>query len=729
MLERLENQTEAASRFLVTDGAYVQRWYGKLSVPASGFMGERLNAGMCPFLIDHDRTKLGGLVGSYEIEGDNLIFVVPMSKRSTSSEAANVWPDIDNGVRPGVSPGVDMFKVSILSEPDAPELEVEATKWDADELSSVTIPANAGARRLEYQERMSTAVWEQLETALAKTHDIDPSELLIKDDRRFSDSDRVLLEIQLGKDYYSAKLERDALARETLEKSEGVPESLEAQTDGQEDTTDMTTQHTALEDLLELGAKYNEEALAFQYHKEGKSKDDLFQAIVAKRDVARAEEVAAAKLAATSPPTPADAPTATGSQTAEDRYNITALGIQHEATDLAKEAVEAGKTEVEFREKLASIVINERRVTMTSKEQREYTQPFSFDHLAMWMLNKGDKDRMAKARFEVNTCEDFMAQVEMQTPSTAERATVAIPDAVVERMRVRPRPANRQDGYNGSEQLALTVASSAAAIATSVDYARSQMALYDRIPLLQYCDLMPGQVGDAKIPIWTAGPTVENPAEGALPAESTPTMVAHDIKPIAFATMVNINAIADLQTGRWLTDGVRMHMVPFLDEKILNFLLTDTTDGIMSITDIETVPTAAADWAKVVDMEVAIDENKAMDFGGRAYVMSVDMWGKFKTIDKSTGAGRYVLDLQPWGFNPGTMMINGYPALRTTLLPEKTVVFTDWWGNMKVPEWSGYEFSLDIITNALKPRITMYKFVHPKALTGRGSTVAKFTAS
>ena len=225
-------------------------------------------------------------------------------------------------------------------------------------------------------------------------------------------------------------------------------------------------------------------------------------------------------------------------------------------------------------------------------------------------------------------------------------------------------------------------------------------------------------------------------AEGTQTALSTPTLTALELTPQAFDSQVEITNIADLQTGMWLSDAVRQMMIPFIDQEVLKHALTNTTDGIVGVngnrTGIETIATGAASWSKFVEMESAIDANLAMEFGRRAYLLGTALWGRAKTIDKATGAGRFVLDVDPWGFHPGGYSINGYPALRTTLLGAggtNDAVFTDWFGNMKIPSWSGYEFSLDNITNALKPRITMYKFCRPKATTGRENTVAYFRHS
>ena len=138
--------------FIVTDGQPVERWYGTLEVPAEGFTGERLRAGALPFCIDHDERKLAGSVTGYRVEGSRLIITVPDDMRSESEAAQDVWPDIDKGVRPGVSPSVMIDEVAVLSAPTDDETKVRAVVWDADEISTVTTPANIGARKMSLGE-------------------------------------------------------------------------------------------------------------------------------------------------------------------------------------------------------------------------------------------------------------------------------------------------------------------------------------------------------------------------------------------------------------------------------------------------------------------------------------------------------------------------------------------------------------------------------------------------
>ena len=508
-----------------------------------------------------------------------------------------------------------------------------------------------------------------------------------------------------------------------------------------------------------------------------------------------ADNKAALEAAKAAPQGGAPDPAPAG-QTVDDVKAIFKLGSEHGVEKLAQASIEAGEDEKTFREKMATVVLTDRRVSMT-KGERESARGtmFSFDKLALYAMNKADKNVQLAARYEIDLVENHDNQ---RSPIAAK--AIIIPDHVIDAMRLAPAIGSRQ-------QLAVTTAGASAAIAESVDYMRSQMALYDRMPLMMYCDEMPNQVGDAKIPIWSEGPgvgatdgvasvnvtsagsgytaidaapavtfsggggsgaaavavktaagtavshvIVTNPgngytstptvsitgnatatavvgAEGVQTALSTPTLATLNLTPRAFDTQVEITEIANLETGRWLTEAIRMHMIPAIDEKVMRALLNDPTDGIRGLAGIKTVSSGAATWGKMVEMESEIDAEKAAEFGRRAYVVETGLWGSLKTIDKANGAGRFVLDPEPYAGLPGGYMINGYPALRTTLLPDNMAIFSDWYGNMKVPSWSGYEFSLDNITNPLKPRLTMYKFCRPKATTGRGFTVAQFTAS
>ena len=781
------------AEFVVTDGNPVQRWFGKLLVPASGYTGERLSAGQMPFLIDHDDRKLGGRVTEYRIEGDKLIMTVPDNMRSNSTEAGNVWPDIDSGVRPGVSPEVMVDELAILSEVDDPETIVSATVWDSGELSSVTMPANVAAHK------MSVNGGESGEGV----HFIPRIRYSLKAQEQL----HTLLRTKLSLNFVEFQ--------QKLSEGEGMVETLARE---QPETTIKESTEMLQADviaLVELAQEYGYPELGIEFAKAGKSREQLLEALLAKQREAMAEDKDTKdkkdkkddddkdKMSKQNAGAQAQAQGADGQQalsvvqTVQDVQNILKFGREHNLGDMAHEAIISGQTESQFRDKAGTIVLQDRRVTMTQGErEKELIQgtPFSFDKLAVHMLHPGEKERELGARYEL----DFVKNHDVSARSSGQN-TVVIPDEVVNMMMMSPAL---------RERLAITTSGAASAIATSVDYARSQMALYDRLPLMQYCDVMPNQVGDAKIPIWNAGPrpgesgdvqgvtvtaggagytaapavsfargagdttgtgaaavavisggvvvmvvitdggrgytvpptvTIVGAAtgvavlksEGDQTALSTPTLTALTLTPKAFDTQVRITEIANLETGRWLTDAVRMHMIPALDDKIMEALLSDPVDGILSIPGLETVATGALSWSKIVDMEVAILQNRAMDYGRRAYVCETSAWGSMKTTDKSAGAGRFIIDSEPSIFNLGmpTGMMNNYPVLQTTLLGSNNVLFTDWYGNMKVPMWSGYEFSLDNITNPLQPRLTMYKFCRPKATTGRGMTVARYVIS
>ena len=156
-------------------------------------------------------------------------------------------------------------------------------------------------------------------------------------------------------------------------------------------------------------------------------------------------------------------------------------------------------SEEDFRAKLGSIVIQARRVTMSASERKAAAgQDFSFDELAKHMLHREDKDQAIRAKYELDV---VMNHEDVDRRLAKVPNAFVIPDEIINRMSL-------PGSIGGREKLAITSTGAASSIEEAVDYGRSQMALYDRVPLFQYCDEMPNQVGNAKIPIWTAGPTV-----------------------------------------------------------------------------------------------------------------------------------------------------------------------------------------------------------------------------
>ena len=246
--------------FLVTDSQPVDRWFGKLIVPAKGFMGKRLAAGNCPFIADHDDRKLCGQVREYRLEGDNLIVTVPDDARSVSGLALDVWPDIDSGVRPGISPGVMIEDISVLSGPYDEILIVLAEEWDADEISTVTMPANPMARKLS----VGGDGAEGLETL----EGLNPVLL------------RETLSVKA-----QAKLEKFVAASKVLlsqeRKETEMPEET-AQEQGQ--GAGVATASTSAIELMELATQHGKPDLGIKFAREGKTRGDLLEALLSTKD-------------------------------------------------------------------------------------------------------------------------------------------------------------------------------------------------------------------------------------------------------------------------------------------------------------------------------------------------------------------------------------------------------------------------------------------------------------
>jgi HK97 family phage major capsid protein len=91
-------------------------------------------AGNLPLLMDHNPSRQIGAVRNVRLESRRLVAEIIPSARA---DVAEIWKDIRNGVRPGISVGY----VVEATEP-APGGAYRVTRWTLFEVSSVAIPAD-----------------------------------------------------------------------------------------------------------------------------------------------------------------------------------------------------------------------------------------------------------------------------------------------------------------------------------------------------------------------------------------------------------------------------------------------------------------------------------------------------------------------------------------------------------------------------------------------------------
>lgn len=148
--------------------------------------------------------------------------------------------------------------------------------------------------------------------------------------------------------------------------------------------------------------------------------------------------------------------------------------------------------------------------------------------------------------------------------------------------------------------------------------------------------------------------------------------------------------------------------------------------GILKTTGITTIVGgtngAALSWKNVVALETAVNANNA-NRGKLAYATNAKVVGELKTIEKTTGSGRFLTE--------DGKSLNGYPMKWSNLVPSNltkgsgtnlsAIVYGNW-QDLVVAQWGGIDIVIDPFTAARKAEIIMVlnawndvKVVEPKS--------------
>lgn len=124
-----------------SEAAVVQRYFGNeiLGHGDGEVMLDRQAAGVMPLLINHDPDRQVGAVIAARIESGRGIATVRFSRSAAADE---VFRDVIDGLRDGVSVGYVVHKVRLESEDDEVST-YRVTLWEPLEISLASIPADA----------------------------------------------------------------------------------------------------------------------------------------------------------------------------------------------------------------------------------------------------------------------------------------------------------------------------------------------------------------------------------------------------------------------------------------------------------------------------------------------------------------------------------------------------------------------------------------------------------
>ena len=384
-------------------------------------------------------------------------------------------------------------------------------------------------------------------------------------------------------------------------------------------------------------------------------------------------------------------------------------------------AVEARLTPEEFRAKLAEIRFAPRPVVMRREELRatiDSDRRFSFELLTKGITNESRPERLYESRYEMNVVHEHE---DGGIDRVANSRTACVPDWVINREMMRQAPALAGRHLRVREAIASTGAANVTQ--TMVEYARTQGPLYDRLPLRQYCQMVPVVRGKAQIPQITGGLTVNKSAENAAPTLSDPTISKVDIDLLAYAAGFQISGLADLYSGPgFLTSFLMSDVIPLIEEEINADIIT----AALAVAGISVVATGAMTWAKLVAMEGTLTGAKAINTGNRVYIMDDALYTTAKATQKFANYGDAIIEGDVGGMGG---MLNGYPAYPSTKITANNILLTDWFWNMFFAEGPGWMYVLDDITVPTSLKVTMWRYAKAHANTGYPTTIVQFVNS
>ncbi len=245
----------------------IEHWFGKLILDhtASCVRLDRLQQGG-PLLLDHDRTKQIGVHESISNDGHVSRATVRFSRSSLGEE---IFQDVQDGIRRGVSVGFIVHAMELAEQTDDGEFIYRATDWEPVENSIVAIPAD-----------ISVGVGRALEQA---------GERAGADDEEWTVVEEICAECDVEGCTGCAGSGEQSKDMSAEDARTNLQPTIEVRTRKMEEKE-------LIERFKELGEFYNEPELARDFHAEGKTVEEFQRAVFDKRKAAQAETRTAAVI-------------------------------------------------------------------------------------------------------------------------------------------------------------------------------------------------------------------------------------------------------------------------------------------------------------------------------------------------------------------------------------------------------------------------------------------------
>lgn len=237
--------------------APVRRWFGDevLSHDAGAMETVRLDNGAA-VLMDHDADDQVGVVERAWLGNDRVGRALLRFGRSARAE--EIWQDVLDGIRRHISVGYSIRDISIEERDGQPDL-VTATRWEPQEISIVSIPADVTVGVGRSQGAGEAPEEEPAGAPDTRAQDNDSRQ-------RDADMETRILRNEAG-DLVRAKVDEDGNIVEVIEVLERASATQQLVQRGTQ------AEQTRVADLLELGESYSAQQLAAEAIRSGETVD------------------------------------------------------------------------------------------------------------------------------------------------------------------------------------------------------------------------------------------------------------------------------------------------------------------------------------------------------------------------------------------------------------------------------------------------------------------------
>lgn len=139
---RMIDEEERTIELAFSSEAPVRQFFGtEILGHAAGEVDlSRVESGVCPLLVNHDWERQIGRVISARIDADRIGRAVVRLSRSAAAE--EIFQDVIDGIRSGVSVGYQIRRLRLEEEGEDGEATYRAVDWAVFEISLVSVPAD-----------------------------------------------------------------------------------------------------------------------------------------------------------------------------------------------------------------------------------------------------------------------------------------------------------------------------------------------------------------------------------------------------------------------------------------------------------------------------------------------------------------------------------------------------------------------------------------------------------